>query len=333
MLKKNPEALVKLWQAAASLDRSESDRPTRELATALEPVLRKGVMSCNTISEIFEAQDYSNCRSVEYPLDFVTPGSENDYTAYVVPDCGLIPHRHVEGDYVMVPTYTIANSIEWCLKYQRCANWNVMERAMEVMKGGFTKKINDDGWHVILAAGLDRNIVVYDDAASAGQFTKRLVSLMKLVMRRNGGGNSTCLKRGALTDLYVSPEAMEDIRNWNIDQVDEITRREIFIGADSNNALTRIFGVNLHTLDELGVDMEYQLYYENDLSGTMPNDKLELVVGLDLANRDSFMMPVVQELQVYEDDCLKRHLKRGFYGTMEIGMACCNSQRVLLGAL
>lgn len=42
------------------------------------------------------------------------------------------------------------------------------------------KKINDDAWHTLLAAGLDRNVVVYDSAATAGQFTKRLVSLMKV---------------------------------------------------------------------------------------------------------------------------------------------------------
>lgn len=29
-------------------------------------------------------------------------------------------------------------------------------------------------------------------------------------------------------NLYISPEALEDIRNWGVDQVDEITRREIY---------------------------------------------------------------------------------------------------------
>jgi len=83
------------------------------------------------------------------------------------------------------------------------------------------KKINDDCWHTILAAGVDRNILVYDNDAAAGQFTKRLVSLLKIVMRRNAGGNSASLKRGQLTDVYLSPEGVEDMRNWGIDQIDE----------------------------------------------------------------------------------------------------------------
>ena len=33
---------------------------------------------------------------------------------------------------------------------------------------GRSKKMNDDGWHTILAAGVDRNILVYDGDATAG---------------------------------------------------------------------------------------------------------------------------------------------------------------------
>ena len=56
--------------------------------------------------------------------------------------------------------------------------------------------MNDDGWHTLLVAGVDRNVLVYDADAADGQFTKRLISLMKTVMRRNAGGNTGSLKRG-----------------------------------------------------------------------------------------------------------------------------------------
>ena len=87
--------------------------------------------------------------------------------------------------------------------------------------------------------------------ATEGQFSKRLVSLLKTVMRRNGGGNSASNNRGQLTDLYVSPDAMEDIRNWGVDQVAEVTRREIYTAPEGGAPITRIFGVNLHDLDEI----------------------------------------------------------------------------------
>jgi hypothetical protein len=91
----------------------------------------------------------------------------------------------------MVPTYDVGASIDWALKYSRDARWDVVGRAMQVLEAMFVRKANDDGWHTILAAGVGRNLVVYDDAATAGLFTKRLVALMKTVMRRNAGGNST----------------------------------------------------------------------------------------------------------------------------------------------
>ena len=219
--------------------------------------------------------------STEFPLDLLSPGEENDHVAYVAPAHGRIPERTVEGDYVMVPTYTVANAIDWLLRYAREARWDVVARATQVLEAGFVKKMNDDGWHTLLAAGVDRNILVYDGDAADGQFTKRLISLMKTVMRRNAGGNTGSLNRGRLTDLYLSPEALEDIRNWGVDQVDEITRREIYQAGDDAAAITRIFGVNLHDMDELGEGQEYQNFYSNQLAASLNGSDPELVVGID----------------------------------------------------
>jgi len=303
----------------------------REFAKALELPLRQGVLNGNILDGIYEPIRLAQSATPEFPLDFLAPGTEKDFVAYTIPNHGYIPERHVEGDYVMVPTFDIGASIDYLLKYARDARWDVVGRAMEVLEGQFVKKMNDDGWHTLLAAGVDRNIVVYDSDAAAGQFTKRLVSLMKTVMRRNGGGNSASNNRGRLTDLYVSPEAMEDIRNWGVDQVDETTRREIYTAADGT--LNRVFGVNLHDLDELGEGQEYQLFYTSVLNGTLPANDYELVVGLDLTKRDSFIMPIREEVQVFEDPTLHRQKRAGFYGWAEQGFAVLDNRRILLGSL
>lgn len=304
-----------------------------EFAKALETPLRQGVLNGDILNGIFEPIRLAQSATPEFPLDFLDPGSERNFVAYTIPNHGYIPQRHVEGDYVMVPTYDIGNSIDYLLKYARDARWDVVGRAMEVLEAGFVKKMNDDGWRTILSAGVDRNIVVYDSDAAAGQFSKRLVSLMKTVMRRNGGGNSTSLNRAVLTDLYISPEAHEDIRNWGIDQVDEVTRREIYVANENSGTLTRIFGVNLHALDELGEGQEYQLYYENVLNGTLPTGDAELVVGLDQSKNDSFIMPIREEVQVFQDDSLHRQKRAGFYGWAEQGFAVLDNRRVILGSL
>lgn len=326
--------LTELLVRSGSANKQESVEANAQFAKALELPLRQGLMSGNILDGIFEPIRLAQSATPEFPLDFLTPGDERDFVAYTIPNHGYIPERHVESDYVMVPTYDIGASIDYLLKYARDARWDVVGRAMEVLEGSFVKKMNDDGWHTILAAAVDRDLVVYDADGDQGQFTKRLVSLMKTVMRRNGGGNSASNNRGALTDLYVSPEAMEDIRNWGVDQLDEVTRREIYTAADG--AVNRVFGVNLHDLDELGVDQEYQDFAVNVLNRTFSgsiSSKEEYVVGLDLSRRDSFIMPVRQEVQIFEDDSLHRQKRAGFYGWAEQGFAVLDNRRVLLGAI
>lgn len=328
------ENMSALLEASGSFDKAVAFSAQRELAKAVELPLRKGILNGDILDGIFEPIRLTGNATPEFPLDFLAPGKEKEHVAYTMPNHGYIPERSVEGDYVMVPCYEVANSIDWLLKYARDARWDIVSRAMEVFEAGFVKKLNDDGWHTLFSAAYDRNIVVLDSDAAPGQFTKRLVSLLKTVMRRNGGGNSSSLNRGKLTDLYISPEAMEDIRNWNVDQVDEMTRREIYVsGGDDDAVVNRIFNVNLHVLDELGEGQEYQLFYDNELSGSLPGGDVELVVGLDLSKRDSFVMPIREEVQVFEDDNLHRTRRAGIYGWWEGGLAALDNRRVILGSL
>lgn len=329
------EMTALLVQSGSASNREESLRAMHQLAVALEMPLRKGVLFGDITAGIFETIKMAPGASPEFPLDFIAPGTEKDYAAYTIPNHGRIPERNVEGDYVMVPTYEVGSSIDWLLKYARDARWDIVARAMQVLEASFVKKINDDAWHTLLAAGVDRNIVVYDSLAAIGQFTKRLVSLMKTIMRRNGGGNSTSINRGKLTDLYFSPEALEDIRDWGLDQIDEFTRREIFTAEDG--VINRVFSVNLHDIDELGVNQEYQNFFANDLGGQMGGAGTdtadeEMVLGLDLRNRDSFVMPVRVEVQVFEDDTMHRQRRAGVYAWGEHGFGVLDNRRILLGS-
>ena len=322
------KAMTQLLCDSGSTDPKQSEAATQQLAVALESPLRKGVMSGDITGGIFERIKLAPGAAPEFPLDFVQPGTEKDYVAYTIPNQGRIPERNVEGDFVMVPTYDVGCSIDWLLKYARDARWDIVSRAMQVLEASFIKKSNDDAWHTILAAGADRNIVVYDSAATAGQFTKRLVSLSKTVMRRNGGGNSSSVNRGKLTDMFLSPEGIEDIRDWGVDQIDEITRREIFQAQDG--MLSRIYGVNLHDLDELGVGQEYQNFFTNELGGSLQTSDVELCVGLDLRTNDSFVNPIREEVSVYDDPTLHRQRRAGVYAWGEHGYAILDNRRLIL---
>lgn len=319
-----------LLRTAGSNNKAEALAAQHEIAVALTTPLREGVMSGDILGNIFQKETFEPGVQPEYPLDFLAPGTEREYVAYAIPSQGMIPHKFIEGDYVTMPTYEIGAAIDWTLRYAKHARWNIVLKALQVLEGMFVKKLNDDGWHTLLAAGVDRNILVYDSDAAAGQFTKRLVSLMKVIMRRNSGGNSTSINRGKLTDLYMSPEGVEDIRNWGVDQIDEVTRREIFQMGDGT--VNRVFGVNLHELDELGESQEYQTYFTSELGGSLQASDVELVVGFDLSKNDSFVMPVRTELELFEDDSLHRQRRHGYYGWLECGFGVLDNRRVIVGS-
>ena len=325
------DEFIALLNQSGSSDKAVAIEAQREIAKALELPLRKGVLFGEVVTSIYEAMPLEPGSTPEFPLDLLAPGTESEHIAYTNPGHGRIPDRSGEGDYVMVNTYGITSSIDFLLKYAREANWGVVARAMQVLESSFVKKINDDGWHTLLAAAVDRNILVYDADAAAGQFTKRLVSLMKTVMRRNGGGNSVTAP-GSLTDIYLSPEAIEDIRNWGVDQLDEVSRREIYTAADNGGPLTRIFGVNLHDVFEFGDGQEYQDYFTGDLSGSLEGSDVELVIGLDQGANDSFVMPVKKEVEIFEDEALHRHQRQGYYGWAEIGFGVLDNRRVIAGS-
>jgi hypothetical protein len=159
-----------LWVKSADGNLDIAFAAQRELAKALESPLRSGVLVGDIIRNVYQPLVMPPGTSIEFPLDLLAPGEEDEFIAYTNPGNGRIPERSVEGDYVSVPTYGISASIDWLLRYIREANWFVIQRAMEVLEASFVKKINDDGWHTVLSAGADRNILVYDGDATAACF-------------------------------------------------------------------------------------------------------------------------------------------------------------------
>ncbi len=333
---------IELLRRTADTDPDVSKQAMRSLAQALTVPLRSALLNGDLLAGIYAPEVLEPGATATYPIDFFTADNEDEYIAYVIPNEGAIPQRTIVGDEVTVPTFDIANAIDWPLKYARNARWSIVARAMEVLEAGFVRKLNTDGMNAVVTAGAGRTdtAVISDAAATAGQFTKRLVSLMKTSMTRLAGGNSSTQSRGQLTDLYISPEALEDIRDWTTadDGVDEFTIREIFQSTDNmgnsttSGPLARIFGVTLHSITELGVGQEFQVFSDS-IGFSMGATDEEIVIGLDLQQNDSFVMPVEEQLTIFDDsDNLHRRRKAGFYGWQTQGFAVLDTRRCILGS-
>ncbi len=341
---KPTEDQLALLRSTASQNVAEATDAMHSLAQALSIPLRSALLNGDLLEGIFAPEVLGPGATAEYPIDFLTADNQDEYIAYVVPYQGAIPVRAVAGDSVTVQTFKVANAIDWDLKYAREARWNIVARAMEVLEAGFVRKLNDDGWHALITAAAGRTDfnggapIVIDGGATAGQFTKQLVSFMKTTMTRLSGGNSSTQSRGQLTDIYLSPEALEDIRAWTEadDGVDAATLREIFLSGDntgngtSTGPLAGIYGVRLHSITELGVGQTFQQFADS-IGVTLAGSDEEIVVGLDLQENDSFVMPVKEELGVFEDPTLHRKGRAGFYAWQDQGFGVLDSRRVMLG--
>ncbi len=349
---KNPEEAAKAQKALVQAYQNELNKAieavakfrngeiTAKAAFNEQTPLRRAVFREDTIGNIYTRLLLAPGAQARFPLDFVAEGEQNDFVAFTMPKQGYVPENHIEGDEIYVNTFRIANSIDWDLAYARDARWDVIEAALDVFRSGFVKRLNDDGWHVILASALSTGELVEDPLATAGVFTKELVSRMKTRQYRR-------TLNGDLTDIYVSPEAFEDIRGWNpavgTGNLSDITQHDIYLNQaldDQSNPVIRIYGVNIRQLRELGDDSalgaaaaEYQDFYLNDLGGSLGGSgDLEICIGLDLSKQDSFVMPIREEMQMFDDPMLHRQGRAGVYGWMEPGFAALDNRRVIPGS-
>lgn len=325
-----PAEVVQMFSATASQNETDRNQAQANFAKAMELPLRQAVLWGDNVHNIYMPQDFTGGRTIEWPIDILTPGREDEFVAYTSPGIGRTAQKRVEADYVTCPTYPIKNSIQWPLRIAREANWPIAARALQVYAAGFVEKLNNEGWITILTAVYDRAVSVYDADAPSGMFTKRLLSLLKTLMTRNGGGNLSALGVGKVTDVFCSVETIEDVRNWNLDQVDDVSRREIYLSDDTGSSVTRVFGVNLHPMVEFGVGSKYQNFFINTLGGVV-TPQTELLVALDLSKSDSFIMPVRKNLETYPDPYLHRSGEEGYYGDMEVGFMVADTRRCVAG--
>lgn len=303
----------------------ESAKYRQALAQTLEKAWRQGVLEPDLLDGIFDRIMVPRGADVKFPFDFYGPSEEGFYKAFAVPREGAIPERMIEGDEIYVPTYKIGNAISWDLDYARDGRWDIVGRAIEVFTNGFIRKLNDDGWHIVLTAA-GENSVYSDSSATSGVFTKRLLTTLQTSIKRLTGGRNS-----RVTDLYISPEAMADIRNFAETAVDDVTLRNLVLSPE--DSVPQFFGVRIHELQELGASQEYQTYLTGTVGASLAAGDEEFVVALDLLNRDAFVHPVREEMSMFDDPALHRSMRAGVYGWMEVGFAALDTRRVILGSL
>jgi len=332
----------------------------------LSPEQKKEIAAAITVPILQLVRDQSLARQL-FAVEPLGPGAQaaypvaDDFEApiFVLPALGYIPQNYIEavGEEVYVPIFKIGTSFDWSLDYARDGRIDIAERAMRNAARTVVDYEEESAWRVLVPAvttafagkGLlgprPAPIVEISTGPAAGFLSKELINQMMVRMKRN---------KRTLTDLYVSPEDMADIREWSESEVDPVTRREIFQAAGRSE----IFGVGLHEVHQLGLTGKYNINSassgfgifrvggggafndydptnENvvDSSGAVTTAGETQIYGFDLTSNDSLVMPVKQELKFWDDPSLHREQKQGFYGWEQIGLAVLDSRMLTMGVI
>jgi hypothetical protein len=352
-LKNTPEQ-IELVKAMGSREASVAKEAQEAFAAFLGPVVNKVLLEAATSSAVYTDLPFDEDDSPSIPLDLYHDGGEGYVTTWSQSVAGGLPTSTVEGFSEMkVATYRLDSAVSFLKRYARRGRLDVISKAVERMSNEVLVKQERNAWAVVLKTLADSNNIVKAGGASFN--LGDLNSLVKFVKRKNTSyaGGSTSSSYG-LTDIFVSPEVMSDIRAFAYNPVGGTlatngntstpvtdlpagVREEIYRGGGAQE----IYGISIHELVELGADQKYTKLF-NEFAGTVGQsgatlafaDADDVVIGIDLT-KDSFVRPVARQAEsggtftaLPDDQFLTRSDKLGFYGFLEEGRACVDSRAI-----
>jgi len=235
-----------------------------------------------------------------------------------------------------VVSRTITKMLQEVLVKQERNQWSIALKAL-------AEASTDGSTHVIAAT--TSNLFQLDDL-------NRLFTKIRRINVSFDGGTPAGFSSRGLTDLFVSPEIMEEVRSFAyepmntraVPNTDESTavplpdslRQQIY----ENAGASEIYGVMLHEVLEFGVNKVYNNLFDDFYSGTPTFDGVndEILIGVD-KGREACIKLVATNADTGDtfvaepdDQFLSRSEKIGWFGATSQGNVVVDS-RALVGVI
>jgi len=265
---------------------ADSETLRTSFAASLSVPVLKSIAPQTSVRDIFAVDEIPAGALAEYPIDL-----DDIETAVVMPRLGAIPQNLVVGDSLIVPTFEVANSVEWKLTFVRDGRFNIVERALEKLAESFVRAEEKAGWDTIRGAINAENTMTGHGQTT---LTKSLFNDMITEMRAVHGYNPSA--------IYVSPRRAKDIRMWTDTEIDPVTRREIFNVGGMNG----IWNVQINELRTIG-DGEVFMFDTSRFG----------------------VMPIRTKLTTFDDPTAIKRLRVGVGAWEEIGFAVIDKKAML----
>ena len=356
-LKNTPEQ-IELFEAAASSDSIKRAQAQEAIAKFIGPVIRQVIDLAGFTQDLYDEQPYNEDDTPMFPLDLYYGAGVNSVTVWQQNSAGGLGTTNVYGLQEMpIQTFRLDSAVSFNEKTIRRGRLPYISLGLNRMAQELLRKVENNGFYILLKALAEARTNSLEhliqsataDVLQLDDFNK-LITRSKRINSAWDGGTPTAPYSNGATDLYLSPEMMEQIRAFayqpmntrGVPNSDESTviplperiREEIY----NNAGVPEIYGKAIHELHELGISKRYNTIFDNLYSGalTFGTANQELVIGVD-RSRKALIKPIAQNADnsstfesKVDDQWTLRSGKLGWFTAAEMGFVCVDS-RILSG--
>jgi len=372
-IQETPEQ-VELIKACASKDKLIAEEARAAVAELVGPVISEVINSAPTVSSLYQTLACSEDDNLSITLDLFHDVTDEDYIRIHSQSVagGLSTNElYPAHDELKFKTYTLDSAISLDKKYLRKGRSIDISKVFTRMAQEFLLKQEKTSINQLLGALLAASTKVNGTSAAGnhiidavGKSTSqlqlddfnRLLTLSKRLWSSYSSGTPVGGAMVGVTDLLMSPEMVEELRNMAYNPVNTRSGSVTTSGATSIAAteemrkqlmsqagLPTFFGIGIIEVLEMGINQRYNKIFDalNTAAGntkTFTQADNEIVVGID-RSKESLIRPAVREEGVstevsvqVDDQFVSRQNKLGWYGKIEEGRIVIED-RVLTGII
>lgn len=341
---------LEIFKAIASKDRNKSYEGQEALAALVGPIVDQVLSQAATSRAVYEVLRYDMSEGApSIPIDTYFGNTEGALLVWNETMAGGLASQLVGGaDEYRFTTHRYFSAVSFLKKYVEAGRLDVLSKGIERLAEEVLLKTEYANWYVLLAAlggasaadGLTHMI----SASTAGTFTisdlNRLATTAKRLRKSWAGGTPLSSVGRGVTDLFVSPEIVEDIRAMaynpmNVTAVPD-TAESTALGlpdamrqeAWNAGGAASFLGYRIHELLEFGVGQQYSHLFDQVYSGTptFAAATQEFVLGVDTSITSAVLVEAsnsddssVFSTEVDDQFNFKRSGKVGWFGSLEQG--------------
>lgn len=335
---------LELIKAMASRDKQVAYQAQQALAAFVGPILSEVINTAPTLSNVFTNFTFNFEDNPSLPIDLFYDITDEDYIKiYSQSVPGGLPSNTVvpTASEFKVSTYHLDSAYNFDRRYAAKSRLDVVAKVFARMGQELLLKQERTSANVILGTLADN----VSTQLVSGTTTKLLPADFNNLIVRAKRVNTSWTKGtpanrvGGVTDLWMSPERMADIRSMAYNPINTVANDQtVTAGEDSGitapdsmraalfsgAGIPAFYGFALHEINELGKAQKYTKIF-NGLYNTFSATADDLILGIDMsaegliravaADPDSNSQLVLE----VDDQFVSRQRKIGYYMEMEEG--------------